>query len=51
MRKNVKKQAHVRKPNMKTRFFLLNRLISDIIASVKKHKTIHTRFGMNDLFF
>ena len=24
---------------------------SDKIALVEKHKTIHTRFGMNDLFF
>lgn len=44
-------KLHVRKPNIETGFFLLNRLISDIIASVEKHKTIHTRFGMNDLFF
>ena len=36
---------------MKTRFFLQNKLFSDIIASVEKHMTIHTRFGMNDLFF
>ncbi len=25
-------------------------LFSDIIAFIEKHKTIHTRFGMNDLF-
>ena len=42
---------HVRKPNMKTGFFLQKRLFSDIIALVEKNKTIHTRFGMNDLFF
>lgn len=42
---------HVRKPNMKTRFFLQSKVFSDIIAFVEKHKTIHTRFGMNDLFF
>jgi len=31
--------------------FLAEMTFSDIIASVEKHKTIHTRFGMNDLFF
>lgn len=36
---------------MKTLFFLQIKLFSDIIAFVEKHKTIHTRFGMNDLFF
>lgn len=36
---------------MKTGFFLQSKVFSDIIAFVEKHKTIHTRFGMNDLFF
>jgi len=36
---------------MKTGFFLQIKLFSDIIAFVEKHKAIHTRFGMDDLFF
>ena len=36
---------------MKTRFSLQSKVFYDIIAFVEKHKTIHTRFGMNDLFF